>query len=76
MDEYTIQVAPNSLQCIPALKMSMTHSQYLSHNSGFVHTGISEWSLCFHMGFGSTGNTVCPYISVCQICETPCEKVC
>ena len=58
MDEYTLQVAPISLQCIPTLRISMACSQYLSRNSGFVHTGISELSLCFLMGFGSTGHTV------------------
>ena len=39
MDEYTF------LQCIPTLRISMAHSQYISRISGFVHTGISELSM-------------------------------
>ena len=59
MDEYTFHVVPTCLQCIPILRIAMAHSQYLSsRNSGFVHTGISELSLCFLMGFGSPGRTV------------------
>ena len=55
MDEYTFKWFPTSLQCIPPLNMSMSHSQYLLfRNSGIVNTGISELSLCISMGVRHT----------------------
>ena len=50
LDEYTFKWLPTSLQCIPPLHMSMSHSQYLLfRNSGIVNTGIAELSLCISM---------------------------
>ena len=47
---------PTSLQCIPLLNMSMSHSQYLLfRNSGIVNTGFSEFPLYIYMVVRHTG---------------------
>ena len=78
LNEYTFKWLPTSLQCFPALSMPICNSQYISRNSGFVNTGISELSLPSYgvwLDCCSLPVTLFdPDISVSQICKTPSVK--